>query len=297
VIFDVSWNPTHDKQSLFRVYRFGQMKPVYIYRLIAEGTIEEPIYKRQVTKESTSMRVIDEQYICRHYEQRDLDEMYRFSPTPYDPERQLEFPKNDRLLADIIHENPEAIVDYHQHDSLFQNLEDETLTEEEKKQAWEEYELEKDRQIRQPPIINVAANASAMLNNAVDPQQLQRLQQQRIGRLMSDLCYLRTTQIPGMRTETALNVTTIKWYLEAILPMLPPELRGDITSFDTYFLSMIQDAHNQRLRPEQLEQQVVAIFRKVVDLAMDIDAVKPALRGIYAEAPQLFEPTALRFLN
>ncbi|XP_053669923.1 transcriptional regulator ATRX homolog [Anopheles nili] len=148
-IFDVSWNPSHDIQSIFRVYRFGQNKPCYIYRFIAMGTMEEKIYERQVTKQAISKRVIDEQQIDRHYKENDLQELYRYDVDPSEPRPVPNLPK-DRLFAELLKRFDTIIYKYHEHDSLLENKEEETLNEEERKAAWEEFEQEKNR----PPMPN-----------------------------------------------------------------------------------------------------------------------------------------------
>jgi transcriptional regulator ATRX len=144
IIFDVSWNPSHDIQSIFRIYRFGQTKPCYVYRFLALGTMEEKIYERQVTKQAISKRVIDEQQIDRHYNQNDLLELYKYDLEP-EEERILPILPKDRLFAEMIKKYEDTVYKYHEHDTLLENKEEEMLNEEERKQAWEEFESEKNR--------------------------------------------------------------------------------------------------------------------------------------------------------
>ncbi|XP_071773053.1 transcriptional regulator ATRX isoform X1 [Centroberyx gerrardi] len=149
IIFDASWNPSYDIQSIFRVYRFGQVKTVFVYRFLAQGTMEEKIYERQVTKQSLSYRVVDQQQIERHFTMNELSELYNFEPDLLDDpsekksKRATPMLPKDPFLAEMLQTNKDQIVCYHEHDSLLDHKEEEALSEEDRKAAWAEYEAEK----------------------------------------------------------------------------------------------------------------------------------------------------------
>ena len=48
--YDPWWNPAVENQASDRAYRIGQDKPVFVYRLIARGTVEEKIQHLQQEK-------------------------------------------------------------------------------------------------------------------------------------------------------------------------------------------------------------------------------------------------------
>jgi SNF2 family DNA or RNA helicase len=48
--YDPWWNPAAEEQATDRAHRLGQQKPVFVYKLITEGTIEEKILALQEKK-------------------------------------------------------------------------------------------------------------------------------------------------------------------------------------------------------------------------------------------------------
>ncbi|XP_015257700.1 PREDICTED: DNA repair and recombination protein RAD54-like [Cyprinodon variegatus] len=80
VMFDPDWNPANDEQAMARVWRDGQKKTCYVYRLISTGTIEEKILQRQAHKKALSSCVVDEeQDVERHFSLGQLRELFTLS--------------------------------------------------------------------------------------------------------------------------------------------------------------------------------------------------------------------------
>ncbi|GMI36818.1 hypothetical protein TeGR_g3260 [Tetraparma gracilis] len=50
ILFDSDWNPQADLQAQDRAHRIGQKKPVHVYRLVTENSVEEKIVERAQQK-------------------------------------------------------------------------------------------------------------------------------------------------------------------------------------------------------------------------------------------------------
>ncbi|XP_073498787.1 DNA repair and recombination protein RAD54-like [Phyllobates terribilis] len=80
VMFDPDWNPANDEQAMARVWRDGQKRTCFIYRLLSTGTIEEKIFQRQTHKKALSSCVVDEeQDVERHFSAGELRALFTLS--------------------------------------------------------------------------------------------------------------------------------------------------------------------------------------------------------------------------
>ncbi|MCO6059359.1 DEAD/DEAH box helicase [Pseudomonas sp. MOB-449] len=57
--YDPWWNPAVERQATDRAYRIGQDKPVFVYRMISRGTVEEKIQQLQAQKAALARGVLD----------------------------------------------------------------------------------------------------------------------------------------------------------------------------------------------------------------------------------------------
>ena len=58
--YDPWWNPAAENQATDRAWRIGQDKPVFVYKLIAKGTLEEKIQLLQQKKSELAQSILAE---------------------------------------------------------------------------------------------------------------------------------------------------------------------------------------------------------------------------------------------
>uniref|UniRef100_A0AAV2MIY6 DNA helicase n=2 Tax=Knipowitschia caucasica TaxID=637954 RepID=A0AAV2MIY6_KNICA len=297
IIFDASWNPSYDVQSIFRVYRFGQVKTVFVYRFLAQGTMEEKIYERQVTKQSLSFRVVDQQQIERHFTMNELAELYTFEPDqlddPSEKKKKRDTPMlpKDAVLAEMLQNNKDQIVCYHEHDSLLDHKEEEALSEEDRKAAWAEYEDEKKglSQMRNAPMafsqMDMGAQSYVNFNFAalatMSNQQLEELINQgrakvieatnslkslspetledTIARVWKENPALTETQVQAIALNRQANVEMEIKRREAIY--------RDILARQQALMNYVQKLINNR-KVQQMQQQQMALANQQYQMAL-----------------------------
>ncbi|MBB3101743.1 DEAD/DEAH box helicase [Azomonas macrocytogenes] len=79
--YDPWWNPAAQDQATDRAYRIGQDKPVFVYKLIARGTVEEKIQQLQKRKAALAANVLEQDGSSDwQLEQSDIDAL--LAPLP-----------------------------------------------------------------------------------------------------------------------------------------------------------------------------------------------------------------------
>ena len=157
VVFDASWNPCHDSQAVCRVYRYGQFRTSFIYRLVTDSTLERRIYDRQINKQGMSNRVVDEMNPDAHMHSKDMNSLLCLEEDeqvgkidkktgqniPVDPQA-----LDDSVLAAVLSEFEEAVTTQpFQHDSLLIDRREKRLSAAEKRLAERSFAIEKGAKI------------------------------------------------------------------------------------------------------------------------------------------------------
>src|SRR5690606_16903594 len=75
--YDPWWNPAVEAQATDRAHRIGQDKPVFVYKLLCAGTVEEKIQALQARKAELARAVLEGGSSQRlRFDQSDLDALF-----------------------------------------------------------------------------------------------------------------------------------------------------------------------------------------------------------------------------
>nr|XP_018911323.1 PREDICTED: uncharacterized protein LOC109040022 isoform X1 [Bemisia tabaci]XP_018911324.1 PREDICTED: uncharacterized protein LOC109040022 isoform X1 [Bemisia tabaci] len=163
IVFDASWNPCHDTQAVCRVYRYGQQKPCFVYRLVMDNCLEKKIYDRQINKQGMADRVVDECNPDAHLSIKEVANLCWDNDEDSVPQDYSN--QKDKYSDFIIHK----ILDNYshflskapfEHESLLVDRKDKKLSTAEKRLAKRSYELEKQANTR--PTYNFVGNQQGL---------------------------------------------------------------------------------------------------------------------------------------
>ncbi|KAJ1962992.1 hypothetical protein IWQ62_003357 [Dispira parvispora] len=148
ILVDVGWNPSFDEQAVARAYRYGQTKPVFVYRLSSCGTLEDKIFKNNIHKEGLSKRVVDQRNVEKHFTKLQLKSYW--AVPPQDPPSLLPIKRHslpldqDDILKNIVDGFTDNIVDIIEK-SFYLHEDYEVMSEEHQREAHEFLRMERDR--------------------------------------------------------------------------------------------------------------------------------------------------------
>jgi len=127
IIYDPAWNPATDAQAVDRSYRIGQSNDVMVYRLVTCGTIEEKIYRRQISKVGLLRSVTGHSNQQRYFSKSELREVFKLEdPSMSRTQRQFEHLSRHRIGSNpaldresLCVERMESVFGVSHHDLLF----------------------------------------------------------------------------------------------------------------------------------------------------------------------------------
>ncbi|CAG2115751.1 unnamed protein product, partial [Medioppia subpectinata] len=146
VVMDAAWNPCHDSQAACRIYRYGQRKKCYIYRLVCDNSLEKKVSNKQICKEGMARRLLDKKSVKSVISLRDSQSLIGDLRDINEPAVQL-YAENalsllgDSLLELICDELSHTITSLPEsYDSLLEERVDQMLTAQQKESAVKGYE-------------------------------------------------------------------------------------------------------------------------------------------------------------
>ncbi|CAL6027965.1 DNA-dependent_ATPase [Hexamita inflata] len=141
IVFQQDFNPQVDQQAVARAYRILQKKPVYVYRLLSENSVDIKIYERACVKMELDQLIIQSGNFSGKSIERDLTKTMQKGGL-----LDLISFKTDELFKDLKIGEKEELPDYEQPEVQFsQEKIDQLLNEAEifQKQAYDKAQEEK----------------------------------------------------------------------------------------------------------------------------------------------------------